>query len=95
MDVYIAVLSPAEQTYALQLADRLRETSPELRIRVHAGGGKLKNQLKKADQCGASWAALVGADEAAGDNITLKALNTGEQITLSIAEASARLSATR
>ena len=92
VDVYIAVLSASEQTYALKVADRLREASPELRIRVHAGGGKLKNQLKKADQCGAAWAAIVGADEAAEDQITLKALTTGEQFTLGIAQASARLS---
>ncbi len=91
-DVYMAVMSPAEQTYALQLADRLRQAVPELRIRVHAGGGKLKNQLKKADQCGASWAAIVGADEAAAESITLKELATGEQATSGIAEAVARLS---
>ncbi len=91
-DVYIAVMSPAEQVYALQLADRLRQAVPELRIRVHAGGGKLKNQLKKADQCGAAWAAIIGADEAAAQNITLKMLATGEQATLGIAEAVERLS---
>ncbi len=91
-DVYIAVMSAAEQVYALQLADRLREAVPELRIRVHAGGGKLKNQLKKADQCGASWAAIVGSDEVAAQTITLKALATGEQATLAVADAVERLS---
>jgi histidyl-tRNA synthetase len=90
-DLYMAVMSQAEQTYALGLADRLREAVPELRIRVHAGGGKLKNQLKKADQCGAAWAAIVGADEASSQTITLKELATGEQITLGIAEAAERL----
>ena len=90
-DLYIAVMSQEEQVYALQVADRLRQAVPELRIRVHAGGGKLKNQLKKADQCGASWAAILGADETAAQNITLKALATGEQTTLGIAEAAERL----
>jgi len=90
-DVYCAVMSPAEQVYALQMADRLRQALPELRIRVHAGGGKLKNQLKKADQCGAGWAAIVGADEAASATITLKQLNTGEQVTLPFTEAAERL----
>lgn len=93
VDVYVAVNSAAEQTYALQMADHLRQAVPELRIRVHAGGGKLKNQLKKADQCGASWAAIVGADEAAAQKITLKTLTTGEQVTLGIAEAAAQLAA--
>jgi histidyl-tRNA synthetase len=90
-DVYCAVMSPAEQIYALQMADRLREALPELRIRVHAGGGKLKNQLKKADQCGAGWAAIVGADEAASATITLKQLNTGDQVTLPFDEVAERL----
>jgi histidyl-tRNA synthetase len=93
-DVYIAVMSEAEQVYALQLADRLRQAVPELRIRVHAGGGKLKNQLKKADQCGAGLAAIVGADEAQAGTITLKTLATGEQITLEVSEAADRLTAT-
>ena len=74
------------------LADRLREWVPELRIRVHAGGGKLKNQLKKANQCGASWAGIVGADEAAMQTITLKELATGEQVTVGLDEAAQRLS---
>jgi histidyl-tRNA synthetase len=92
VDVYITVTSPTAQAYALQLADRLRAAVPELRIRVHVGGGKLKNQLKKADQCGASWAAIVGADEAAAQNITLKTLATGEQVTLDVADAVKQLS---
>ena len=91
-DVYVAVMSPAEHTYALKAADRLRLAVPELRIRVHAGGGKLKNQLRKADQCGASWAVIVGADEAAAGTITLKQLSTGEQTTLPVDEAAGRLS---
>jgi histidyl-tRNA synthetase len=90
-DLYLAVMSEAEQIYALKLADRLREWVPELRIRVHAGGGKLKNQLKKADQCGAFWAGIVGADEAATQTVTLKELATGEQVTLGLAEAAQRL----
>ena len=93
-DVYVTVLSEAEQVYALTLADRLRQAVPELRIRVHAGGGKLKNQLKKADQCGAAWAAIIGADEAADETITLKALASGEQITLGIDDAVKRLTGT-
>jgi histidyl-tRNA synthetase len=79
-DVYVCMLSEDEHTQALALADRLRRVEPELRIRVHAGGGKLKNQLKRADQCGAAWAVILGADELAQGKLTLKALATGEQV---------------
>lgn len=94
VDVYCCVLAPEQQAYALRIADRLRDSLPELRIRVHAGGGKLKNQLKKADQCRAAWAAILGADEQANEQLTLKALRTGEQMTVGLDEAIRRLSAT-
>jgi histidyl-tRNA synthetase len=86
-DVYCCVMAPDQQAYALELADRLRAALPELRIRVHAGGGKLGNQLKKADTCGADWAAIIGPDEASAGTVTLKALGTGDQSTLSFDEA--------
>lgn len=92
-DVYCCVMAPEQQVYALRAADRLREALPELRIRVHAGGGKLKNQLKKADHCGAAWAIIIGADEQAAESVTLKALRTGAQTTVSLSEAAARLHA--
>ena len=78
VDVYVCVLSDDRYTAALDLAGRLRTAMPQLRIRVHAGGGKLKNQLKKADQCGAGWSLLVGGDEGP----VLKAMATGEQTVL-------------
>lgn len=92
-DVYCCVLAPQHQSHALNLADRLRDAIPELRIRVHSGGGKLKNQLKKADQCGAGWALLIGDDEVASGRLTLKALRTGEQFTLTEPETLTRLTA--
>ncbi len=45
----------------MQLADRLRDTSPTLRVRVHMGGGQLKKQFKRADASGATWAVICGA----------------------------------
>ncbi len=93
-DVYCCVMAPEQQVYALSIADRLRQAVPELRIRVHAGGGKLKNQLKKADQSRATWAAIIGSDEQANEQLTLKALGTGEQTTVGLEEAIRRLSGT-
>jgi histidyl-tRNA synthetase len=78
-DVYCCVTQPSCQAYVLDLADRLRAAVPQLRIRVHAGGGKLRNQLKKADHSGADWALIVGPDEMAAGELTLKNLRTGEQ----------------
>jgi len=86
VDVYCCVLTPAQQAWAQDVAQALRDALPAWRIRVHAGGGKLKNQLKRADQSGAGWALIVGDDEAAADAVTVKALRGGsEQQTLGVA----------
>ncbi len=39
---------------------------------TNAGGGKLKNQMKRADASGATWALIVGEDEVANNEITLE-----------------------
>jgi histidyl-tRNA synthetase len=81
-DVYCCVMTPQYQAQMLGLADRLREALPELRIRVHSGAGKLKNQLKKADQSGARWALIIGEDEVRQQQVTLKTLTSGEQVAI-------------
>jgi histidyl-tRNA synthetase len=73
-DVYVCVLDEAHQGWALDLARKLRERLPAVRIRTHAGGGKLKNQLKRADQSGARFALVIGEDEFQAGCPTLKDL---------------------
>jgi histidyl-tRNA synthetase len=73
-DVYVCVLEEAHQAWALDLARKLRERLPAFRIRTHAGGGKLKNQMKRADQSGARFALVVGEDEFRAGCPTLKYL---------------------
>jgi histidyl-tRNA synthetase len=73
-DVYVCVQDDRLQGWALEVAEKLRQGLPGFRIRVHAGGGKLKNQLKRADQCGAHHALVIGDDEAAVGEPTLKFL---------------------
>ncbi|MEQ8857772.1 MAG: histidine--tRNA ligase [Pseudomonadales bacterium] len=62
-DVYLCVMAEGFQAWALELADKLRDAVPAFRIRTHAGGGKLKNQMKRADQSGARFAIVIGEDE--------------------------------
>ena len=77
VDVYCCVLEPQWQGVALARVQRLRDELPGLRFRVHAGGGRLKGQLKRADQCGARWALLFGADELRDNRMALKDLRSG------------------
>jgi len=73
-DVYICVLEAEFQGWAFTVARKLREALPGFRIRLHAGGGKLKNQLKRADQSGARYALVIGDTEVATAQPALKFL---------------------
>ena len=52
---------------------------------------KLKKQLGYADTVGVRFAAILGEDELAQDQLTLKELESGEQARLGMAEAAARI----
>ena len=39
----------------------------------------IKGQMKQADRCNASYAVIIGSDELAAREVTLKNLQTGEQ----------------
>jgi histidyl-tRNA synthetase len=77
-DLYL--VSTVAPSSALVLAEALRDELPGVRIQSHCGGGSIKSQMKKADKSGARWALIVGEDELAADEISLKPLRgDGEQ----------------
>ena len=91
-EVCCCVLHPELQGRALAVVQRLRTQVPRLRFQVQAGGGKLKNQLRRADRSGARWALLMGEREVAEDRVALKDLRgQAPQQRLSLDEAAARL----
>lgn len=84
---YICVLDD-QAGWAMALAQQLRTSLPNLRIRLHSGGGKLQKQLKKADQSGADWALIVGSTEVAAQTVSVKPLRGGEQVSIPVAQLS-------
>lgn len=56
------------------------------------GGRGLKGAMKAADRSGASWAMIVGDDEAAAGTVQLKNLSTGEQTEVAAPEVATFLS---
>jgi histidyl-tRNA synthetase len=55
---------------------------------MHAGGGSFKAQMKKADRSAARYALIIGDDEVAASEVTLKPmLVAGEQARLSLDKA--------
>ena len=81
--VYLAVLDETVRSSALKLAESLRDQG--WRIECHCGGGGLKAQLRRADRSGARLALLLGPDERARDEVSIKDLRGGaEQVPVAL-----------
>jgi histidyl-tRNA synthetase len=89
--VMVTVLDPADGADVLALASRLRAAGIDVDLFV--GDGRLGKQLRHADRRGARYALVRGETERASASVTLKELATGEQTTLSEADAIAVLRA--
>jgi len=77
-DIYLVNVGDLAQQKAFSVAEQLR--SMGLNVVLHAGGGSFKSQMKKADRSGARFAAILGDDEAAANELSLKPmLGQGEQ----------------
>lgn len=84
-DVYIAMIGDTSLVAGFALAEQLRDQVTGLRVMSHCGGGNFKKQLKRADKSGASIALILGEDEVARGEVTVKYLRgQGEQQTLAI-----------
>ncbi|MFO7541855.1 MAG: histidine--tRNA ligase [Thiobacillus sp.] len=83
-DAYIVHAGDAAQAYAWQVASALRGAG--LAAVLHCGGGSFKSQMKKADASRARYAVIIGDDEAAAQQVTLKPLRgTDEQTRVELA----------
>jgi len=77
-DAYIVHVGEAAARFARQVGERLRDAG--LKVVVHGGGGSFKSQMKKADASLARYAIVLGEDEAAAGEVSIKPLRTpGEQ----------------
>ena len=84
-DVYLAMMGDNSQMAGFALAEQLRDQLPGLRVMSHCGGGNFKKQLKRADKSGAGIALILGEDEIARGQVTVKYLRgQGEQQTLAV-----------
>ena len=72
VDVYFVYQGEAASRLAPRVAERLRDQSID--VLFHCGGGSFKAQMKKADASGAHFAVIIGDDEAAAGEVTLKYL---------------------
>ncbi|MFM1827081.1 MAG: histidyl-tRNA synthetase, partial [Pseudomonadota bacterium] len=75
-DVYLVHWVEGSHSLALGCAEQLRNAG--LSVQMHAGGGSLKSQMKRADASGARFAVLMGETELASNQVTVKVLRPGE-----------------
>jgi histidyl-tRNA synthetase len=72
VDVYLVHQGAAASRLAPRVAEGLRDQGID--VLFHCGGGSFKSQMKKADASGATFAVIIGDDEAEAGEVTLKPL---------------------
>jgi histidyl-tRNA synthetase len=72
--IYLVLVGERTQVAGFKLAERLRDAWPGLALQINLGGGSFKTQFKRADKSGASYALVLGDDEAARGVVAVKAL---------------------
>ena len=81
IDIYM-ISSGDEKTIAAaqKMAEVLRDGLPDKRIVTNYGSSNFKKQFAKADKLGAKIAVIIGENEIANQSVTIKKLQTGEQV---------------
>ncbi|KGA31939.1 histidine--tRNA ligase [Pectobacterium odoriferum] len=91
VDAYLISSGAGTQVAAMQLAEKLRDALPQLKLMTNYGGGNFKKQFARADKWGARVALVLGENEVAADQVVVKNLSNGEQDTLAQADVASRL----
>jgi histidyl-tRNA synthetase len=90
--VYLVLSGEQGVRRGMVFADELREAVKGLRLQTNCGGGSFKSQFRRADKSGAGIALVIGDDEAAHAQVTVKPLRgEGAQETLAQADAAGYL----
>ena len=85
-DVYLVHQGEAAARFAFGVAEALRDH--DLAVVLDCSGASFKSQMKKADGSGARFAVIIGDDEAAAAELTVKPLRgNGEQTRCALAQA--------
>ena len=78
IDVYLVHQGEAASRLAPRVAEGLRDQGID--VLYHCGGGSFKSQMKKADASGATFAVIIGDDEANAGEVTLKPLRANGDV---------------
>lgn len=89
LDAYVVHQGEMAGEMASLLAEGLRDQG--LSALLDCGGGSFKSQMKRADASGASFAVILGDNEASTGLATLKSLRGGEQVSVPVDELSEKI----
>lgn len=93
VDAYLVLLGEKAQQQGLKIAEKIRNIMPNLRLLMNCGAKGPKGQFKKADKSGAPVCLIVGEDELAQNQISIKFLRENKpQTQVSIEELKAIIS---
>ncbi len=81
--LYVIAVNDQAVVRGLVISELIRSAYPEIEVLVNTAGGSFKSQFKKADKSGARLALILGEDELANEQISIKDLrDEAEQITV-------------
>ena len=89
VQVYVVALGESAKAESFRLVTRLRAAGVGADLDMM--GRSMKGQMKDASRSGARWAVILGDEEMASNQATLKDLRTGEQETMSRDQLEARV----
>ena len=91
VDIYLVASGADTQSAAMQLAERVRDALPDVKLMTTHGGGNFKKQFARADKWGARIALELGESEVANGEVVVHDVRHGEQPTVPQVGAAARL----
>ncbi|UJF31957.1 histidine--tRNA ligase [Paenibacillus hexagrammi] len=92
IDVYLIALGEPAEKEVIKLLYQLRQQG--IAAEKDYLGRKMKAQMKSADRYNAKYVAILGDDELARGEITLKKMETGDQLTVTLADLAANAAKT-
>jgi histidyl-tRNA synthetase len=79
VDVYLIRVGEQAEQQGTLFAETLRNQIAGIKLQVDCVGGSFKSQFKKADKSGASYALILGDDEASRGEISIKSLRDQQE----------------
>ena len=89
VEVLVIPMGPEQMPQALKAAQQLRQA--DIKTDVYYQQKGMKQKMKYAGKLGIPYVMLIGEEEAANDQVTLKDMNQGQQATMAVEDAIAQI----